>query len=89
MDGLPPCNPLNIVSLLGEKFAGKHSEFKHYPFRSCFETGDRPTFQAWLDANYDGRFRVHEFHTVDAGPAGIPPNEIARIRLRAGPSRTG
>ncbi len=79
VEGLPPCSPLNIVSLLGEKFVGKHSEFKHYPFRSSFETGSKATFQAWLDANCDGRFRVHEFHTVDADPAGIPLDEIARI----------
>lgn len=77
--GLPLCSPLNIVSLLGSKFVGKHSEFKHYPFRSCFETGSKTTFQAWLDANCDRRFRVHEFRTVDADPAGIPLDEIARI----------
>jgi hypothetical protein len=79
VDGLPPFGPLNIVSLLGEKYVGKHSEFKHYPFRSCFETGSKATFQAWLDANCHGRFRVHEFQTVDADPAGIPLDEIARI----------
>ena len=77
--GLPLCSPLNIVSLLGSKFVGKHSEFKHYPFRSCLETGSKMTFQAWLDASCDQRFRVHEFHTVDADPAGIPLDEIARI----------
>lgn len=79
VDGLPPCSPLNIVSLLGEKFVGKHSEFKHYPFRSCFETGSKATFQAWLDANWVGRFRVYESHTVDADPFDIPQDTIARI----------
>jgi hypothetical protein len=79
VDGLPAASPLNVVSLLGEKFVGRHSEFKHYPFRSCFETSSKPTFQGWLDVNFKRRFRVHEFRTVDADPAGIPLDELARI----------
>jgi hypothetical protein len=68
--GLPQVEPLDIVSLLGEKVNG-YSESSYYPFRSSKEANNKPTFQQWLDEHYHRRFVVHEFPTVDA--RGIPP----------------
>jgi hypothetical protein len=63
--GLPQAEVLQIVSLLGRKTDG-FSEFTYYPFRSCRELSEKPTFQEWLDRRYGPRFVVHEFPTVDA-----------------------
>jgi hypothetical protein len=88
--GLPDAKPLDIVSLLGKKKSG-FSEFEYYPFRSSQEAGTKPTFQQWLDKHYYGRFRVHEFPTVDA--QGIPSDVLMAVTRyvlnlieRAGPS---
>jgi hypothetical protein len=63
--GLPAAGLLQIVSLLGRKTDG-FSEFAYYPFRSCRESGPKPSFQEWLDQRYGARFLVHEFPTMDA-----------------------
>jgi hypothetical protein len=63
--GLPAAKVLYIVSLLGRKTDG-FSEFAYYPFRSCRESGPRPTFQDWLNERYGDRFMVYEFPTTDA-----------------------
>jgi hypothetical protein len=78
--GLPTFNPIHLVSLLGRK-KGKngHSEFEYYPFRSVHETGDKPTFQEWLNNRYGPRFVVHEFPTTDR--AGVP--EVTRASAAA------
>jgi hypothetical protein len=73
---LPDAPFLHIVSLLGQKTDG-FSEFVYYPFRSVQESGTKPTFQEWLDANYERRFVVHEFPTVDAH--GIPPDVLHAV----------
>ena len=71
--GLPAAEVLHIVSLLGQK-KGHYSEFAYYPFRSSKETGDKPTFQEWLNKRYGRRFVVHEFPTTDA--MGIEPHVL-------------
>lgn len=75
LDGLPSA-AVHVVSLLGTKFHGGHSEFKHYPFRSCFEENPKPSFQEWLADRRGQRFVVHEFPTIDADPAGIPADRL-------------
>src|SRR4051794_20336659 len=51
VQGLPQVNLLHIISLLGRKRDG-FSEFWYYPFKSCAESGAKPTFQEWLDDRY-------------------------------------
>lgn len=74
--GLPICEVLHIVSLLGQKTTG-FSEFGYYPFRSSHETGTKPTWQDWLNQKYRGRFVLHEFPTVDG--RGIPRDALKTI----------
>jgi hypothetical protein len=75
--GMPSCETLFIVSLLGSKEDGK-SEFSFYSFRSDFETDQRPTLQQWLDARHgSGRFQVLEFPTVDLKP--LNPETLIKV----------
>lgn len=74
--GLPRADVLHLVSLLGQKSNG-YSEFGYYPFRSSKESGDKPTFQQWLDEHYARRFFVQESPTVDA--RGIPPGVLKAV----------
>jgi hypothetical protein len=78
---LPDASTLHIVSLLGRLKDG-FSEFSYYPFKSEHETGEEPTFQAWLDRRYGyGRFIVHEFPTTNgfAIPVETMMKLIARV----------
>src|SRR4051794_34271690 len=68
VDGLPKVPQLSIISLLGHKHPSGLSEFSYYPFRSCMESGARPTFQDWLISRYGPRFIVEEFPTEDRLP---------------------
>jgi hypothetical protein len=77
--GLPKADVLHIVSLLDKK-TNAFSEFGYYPFRSSKESGTKPTFQEWLDANYERRFVVHEFPTIDA--RGISRDVLAEVTRR-------
>lgn len=81
VSGLPPIDPLHLVSLLGWKKGWKgekgRSEFDYYPFRSSEEVGTKPTFQDWLNQRYGTRFVVHEFRTTDA--LGIEPEVLSRV----------
>jgi hypothetical protein len=78
--GMPTCEKLFIVSLLGSKDDGM-SEFSFYSFRSDLESPDtdqRPTFQQWLDARHgSGRFQVLEFPTVDLKP--LHPETLSKV----------
>jgi hypothetical protein len=81
VSGLPPIEPLHIVSLLGWKKGRKGkkglSEFDYYPFRSSEELGTKPAFQDWLNERYGTQFVVHEFRTTDA--MGIDPDVLERV----------
>jgi hypothetical protein len=74
--GLPACEVLHILSLLGKKTTG-FSEFGYYPFRSSTEPGIKPTFQEWLHKRYGSHFVVHEFPTVDG--QGIPSDLLKKV----------
>ena len=81
-DGLPREEPLHIASLLGKKRDGQ-SEFWYYPFRSEFESNDKPTFQSWLNSRYGKRYIVHEFPTTDR--RGVSAETIDEIRTEIAP----
>ena len=101
--GLPPGNPVHVVSLLGRKPTPGPSEFEPYPFRSTYELEAKPTLQEWMDNSWPTRFVVHEFPTVDTQPipAGLLSeissciytllrrNEVVVVVDSAGCSRTG
>ncbi len=75
--GVSVAGVVHIVSLLGQKKSGR-SEFQYYPFRSCEESNNKPTFQAWLDRESAGILVVHEFPTIDYRT--IRPDRIAAIK---------
>jgi hypothetical protein len=76
VQGLPVRYLVMIVSLLGTKRDG-YSEFAYYSFRSSKESGEKPTFQEWLDQHYSQRFVVNEFPTIDS--SGIPSDVLSAV----------
>ena len=80
VDGLPKVPQAFIISLLGHKKSGL-SEFSYYPFRSCMEAGQKPTFQDWLTSRYGPRFVIEEFPTEDRLPMASC-EYVAAIRNR-------
>lgn len=57
------------------------SEYSFYTFRGSHENSGKPTFQTWLYSMHGaGKFRVHEYPTVDAGPRSLSEKDIESIR---------
>jgi hypothetical protein len=77
--GLPHGSSV-LVSLLGRKDYGK-SEFSFYSFRGGFdkptERPNAPSFSAWLEARYPGRFLLFEHPTVDLKP--VPEGTVQAV----------